>query len=314
MEVIYGKNQQIEFSESTGIGLGNFDGLHIAHMALVNTLISETKQRRLKSLLYTFTKHPENIMRKRLFTPMITSVNKKLSLLDKTELNYTYLEKFDENFSRMSPEAFVQDILINKLKMKLAVTGFDYRFGYRGQGDVEYLKELGRKYDFDVVTIPPVTIDSEVVSSTLIRKYVKKGDMDSAYKLLGRHYSITGIVESGKKLGNKLGFPTANIYPEDYLLIPVYGVYVTRTLLNGRLYNSITNIGNNPTFNDQKVSIETYIMDYNQDIYGEGIEVFFLKKIRGERKFNAVEDLVEQIRRDMESARKYFDDFGNGTI
>ncbi len=308
MKVIYGKNQQIEFTKPTGIGLGNFDGLHIAHMALVNTLVSESKQRGLESVLYTFTKHPENIMRKKLFTPMITSVNKKMSLLEITQLDYTYFEEFDEYFSRMSPEVFVRDILVNKLKMRLAVTGFDYRFGYKGQGDGEYLKELGQKYNYKVLTIPKIKIDDDVVSSTLIRKHVKKGDMDSAFKLLGRHYSITGIVERGKRIGNTLGFPTANIYPEEYLLIPAYGVYATRTLLNGRIYDSITNIGNNPTFNEQKVSIETYIMDYSEDIYGEDIEVFFLKRIRGEKKFNAVDDLVEQIRKDIESAREYFID------
>lgn len=308
MEVIYGRNQQIEFTKPTSIGLGNFDGLHIAHMALINTLISEAKQGGLESVLYTFTKHPENIIRKKLFTPMITSVNKKMRLLEITQLDYTYFEEFDEYFSRMSPEVFVRDILVNKLKMKLAVTGFDYRFGYKGQGDVEYLKELGRKYNYKVVTIPPIKIDDDVVSSTLIRKHVKKGDMDSAFKLLGRHYSITGVVEKGKRIGNTLGFPTANIYPEEYLLIPMYGVYVTRTLLNGRIHNSITNIGNNPTFNEQKVSIETYIMDYSEDIYGEDIEVFFLEKIRGEKKFNAVDDLVDQIGKDIECAREYFID------
>ncbi len=308
MEVIYGKNQQNQFTKPTGVGLGNFDGLHIAHMALINTLISESKQGGLESVLYTFTKHPENIIRKKLFTPMITSVNKKMRLLEITQLDYTFFEEFDEYFSRMSPEMFVRDILVKKLNMKLAVTGFDYRFGYKGQGDVEYLKELGRKYNYKVITLPPIKIDDDVVSSTLIRKHVKKGDMGSAFKLLGRHYSITGIVERGKRIGNTLGFPTANIYPEEYLLIPAYGVYVTRTLLDGRMYDSITNIGNNPTFNDQKVSIETYIMDYSEDIYGEGIEVFFLKKIRGEKKFNNLDELVGQIRKDIESAKEYFSD------
>jgi riboflavin kinase/FMN adenylyltransferase len=308
MKVIYGKNQQIEFTKATGIGLGNFDGLHIAHMALVNTLISECKQSGLESILYTFSKHPENIIRKKLFTPLITSEKKKLSLLSLTQLDYTYLEEFDESFSRMSPEAFVRDVLVNKLRMKLAVTGFDYRFGYKGQGDVAYLRELGRKYKFRVVTIPAIKIDDDIVSSTLIRKHVKKGDMASAFKLLGRNYSITGVVEKGKRIGNTLGFPTANIYPEEYLLIPVDGVYVTRTIINGKIYNSITNIGNNPTFEDQKKSIETYILDYNEDIYGEGIEVLFLKKIRGEKKFSGVDELVEQIKKDIECAKEYFID------
>lgn len=308
MKVIYGNKQSIEFERPTGIGLGNFDGLHIAHMALINTLVSESKHRGLESVLYSFTKHPENIIRKKLFTPLITSAKKKVKLLELTQLDYTYFEEFDESFSRMSPQSFVKDILVDKMKMKLAVTGYDYRFGYKGQGDVAYLKELGQKYNFKVITIPAIKVDDDVISSTLIRKYVKKGDMESAFKLLGRHYSITGKVEKGKRIGNTIGFPTANIYPEEYLLMPLDGVYVTRTLLDGVIYNSITNIGNNPTFNDQKKSIETYILDYNEDIYGKDIEVFFLKKIRGEKKFNSIDELVEQIRKDTESARQYFID------
>jgi len=306
MKVIYGNNQPVEFTNYTAIGLGNFDGLHIAHMALINTLISESKQRGLESVLYSFTKHPENIIRKKLFTPLITSTGKKIKLLELTQLDYMYFDEFDESFSRMSPETFVKDILVDKLKMKLAVTGYDYRFGYKGQGDVAYLKELGQKYNYKVITIPAIKVEDEIVSSTLIRKYVKKGDMESVFKLLGRHYSITGIVEKGKRIGNTLGFPTANIYPEEYLLMPMDGVYVTRTLLDDKIYNSITNIGNNPTFNDQKKSIETYILDYSGDIYGKDIEVFFLKKIRGEKKFNSIDELVEQIKRDIESAKQYF--------
>jgi len=309
MKVIYGNNQPIEFTNPTGIGLGNFDGLHIAHMALINTLINESKQRGLESVLYSFTKHPENIIRKKLFTPLITSTGKKIKLLELTQLDYTYFEEFDEQFSRMSPETFVKDILVDRFKMKLAVAGYDYRFGYKGQGDVAYLKELGQKYNYKVITITAIKVDDEIVSSTLIRKYVKKGDMESAFKLLGRHYSITGVVEKGKRIGNTLGFPTANIYPEEYLLMPLDGVYVTRTLLDGKIYNSITNIGNNPTFSEQKKSIETYILDYSGNIYGKDIEVFFLKKIRGEKKFNSIDELVEQIRRDIEKARQYFIDF-----
>lgn len=306
MKVIYGKYQQIELTKPTGIGLGNFDGLHIAHMALINTLISESKERELESVLYSFNKHPENIIRKKLFTPLITSMNKKNKLLELTQLDYSYFEEFDESFSRMSPEVFVKDILVDKLGMKLAVTGYDYRFGYKGQGDVAYLIELGQKYKYKVITIPAIKVGDDIVSSTLIRTHVKKGDMDSAFKLLGRHYSITGIVEKGKRIGNTMGFPTANIYPEEYLLMPTDGVYVTRTFLNGKIYNSITNIGNNPTFEGQKKSIETYIFDYSEDIYGKDIEVFFLKKIRGEKKFSGKQELVDQIIKDTESARQYF--------
>lgn len=307
MEVIYDINGNNKISRPTGVGLGNFDGLHIGHMALINTLINESRFNGLDSLVYTFTKHPENILRKKLFTPLLTTVNKKIHLLSETPLNYLYFDEFNEVFSRMKPEAFVKDILVKKLKARLAVTGFDYRFGYKGQGDVKLLEELGKEYNFKAIIIPPIKIDNEIVSSTLIRSNVSKGNIDRVFKLLGRHYSITGEVQSGRRIGNKLGFPTANIRPENYLILPQKGVYITKTMVDGKLYGSITNVGNNPTLNEQDlISIETHILDFDNDIYGKNIEVFFISKIRGEKKFKGKDELVEQVRKDILIAREFF--------
>lgn len=306
MEIIYNKENSKEMNTFTGVGLGNFDGLHIGHMALINTLIKEAKLNSLSSLVYTFTKHPENILRKKLFTPLITTESKKMELLGETSLNYLYFDEFDETFSRMASETFVKEILVNGLKMKLAVAGFDYKFGYKGQGDVNVLIELGKKYSFKVIVIPPIKINNEVVSSTKIRQYIAKGDIDQVFKLLGRHYSITADVVSGRRVGNTIGFPTANINPEDYLILPQNGVYITKTLLDDQLYCSITNIGYNPTFEDQlKLSVETHLMDFERDIYGKRIEVFFLKKIRDEKKFNSINELVDQIKMDRIKAREF---------
>jgi riboflavin kinase / FMN adenylyltransferase len=313
MEIIYGKNHNIHsgskiFSANTGIGLGNFDGLHIGHMALINTLIRESRLNGLQSVVYTFTKHPENILRKKLFTPLLTTEGKKMELLGETSLQYLFFDEFDESFSRLEPEAFVRDILIGRLSMKLAVAGFDYKFGYKGQGDVNLLRELGKKYNFRVIIISPIKIENQVVSSTLIRQNVAKGKMDEVFKLLGRHYSITADVVSGRRIGNTIGFPTANIHPEDYLILPQKGVYITKTLMEDKLYNSITNVGYNPTFEDQqRLTVETHIIDFNQDIYGKRIEVFFLKKVRDEVKFESVEQLKQQIWDDMLKAREYLE-------
>lgn len=307
MEVIYGRNNNAVVERPSGVGLGNFDGLHVGHMALINTLIDQSGFYGLNSVLYTFTKHPENIIRKKLFTPLLTTEGKKIELLGRTQLGCLFFDEFDESFSRMSPETFVSTILVGKLKAKLAVAGFDYRFGYRGQGDVGLLKKLGDKYGFKVVIIPPIKIDNEIVSSTLIREFVARGDMDRVFKFLGRHHSITGEVSSGRKIGSKIGFPTANIHPEDYLIMPHSGVYITKTLLGGILYPSVTNIGNNPTFGNQdRVSIETHILDFEKDIFRTKIEVFFISKIRNERKFKGTEELAEQIRNDISAARRYF--------
>lgn len=306
MQVLYSKESNA-FKGNTGVGLGNFDGLHIGHMALINTVINESKLNGLQSVVYTFTKHPENILRKKLITPLLTTEAKKTELLSQTALDYLYFDEFDEELSRMKPENFVRDILIDKLRIKLAVAGFHYRFGYKGEGDAEFLKELGGKYGFRVIIIPPIKVDNQLASSTQIREFVAKGQMDSVFSMLGRHYSITGEVLSGRRIGNSLGFPTANIQPENYLILPSYGVYITRTLLNGKLYHSLTNIGTNPTFGAlDKARVETYILDFDEDIYGKNIEVFFLSRLRGEKHFKNRDELIEQMKKDEINTRKYY--------
>lgn len=307
MEVLYSCNSEDCIKRPTGIGLGNFDGLHIGHMAIINTLINESKIDGLDSMLYTFMKHPENILRKKLFTPLLTTVSKKIQLLNNTSLDYLFFDEFDEEYSRIKPESFVKDILLGKLKAKLVVAGFNYRFGYNGQGDAGLLKELGKKYNFKVIIMPPIQIENMTVSSTLIRENVAKGDMEMVFKLLGRHYSITGDVRNGHKRGTKLGFPTANLHPEAYLILPRKGVYVTKTLLDGKFYEGITNVGLNPTFNENaNITVETHLLDFDKDIYDENIEVFFLSKLRNEKKFKSKEELTDQVGRDIMSAREYF--------
>lgn len=308
MQVIHSTDSSNGFSAKTGVGLGNFDGLHIGHMALINTLIRESQLNNLNSIVYTFTKHPENILRKKLITPLLLTEQKKIDLLGEISLDYLYFDEFNEDFSRLSPEDFVKKILLDKLNIKLAVAGYDYRFGYMGQGDIPFLKELGQKYGFKVVVIPAIKCDDEVISSTRIRNCIINGELETAYKLLGRNYSITAEVVSGRRIGNTIGFPTANIHPERFLVLPENGVYITKTLLDGKLYNSMTNVGYNPTFEDVKQkTVETHIIDFNQDIYGKKIEVFFLKKIRNEKKFESVELLKEQISKDMGTARRYLE-------
>ncbi len=307
MQVIYSNNNNKFFSCDTGVGLGNFDGLHIGHMALINTLIRETQLNGLASVVYNFTKHPENILRKKLITPLLLTEQKKIDLLSEISLDYLYFDVFNEEFSRLSPENFVKQVLIDKLHIKLAVVGYDYKFGYQGQGDITLLKELGKKYGFRVIVISPIKCENEIISSTRIRELIINGDLETAYKLLARNYSITAEVVSGRRIGNTIGYPTANIHPERFLVLPANGVYITKTLLDGKFYNSMTNVGFNPTFEDCKQkNVETHIIDFNKDIYGKKIEVFFLKKIRNERKFESVEHLIQQISKDMLEAKEYF--------
>lgn len=307
LKVIYGNESEYFAKRSTAVGLGNFDGLHVGHMALVNTLISEARIHGLQSVIYTFTKHPENILRKKLFTPLLTTVGKRVQILGETALDAVYFDEFDEDYSRMKPENFVRRVLLDKLGAKLVIAGFNYRFGYKGQGDVELLRTMGKKFNFNVIIIPPVKVDTEIVSSTAIREYVKKGEMENVFRLLGRHYSITGEVMDGKRMGRRIGFPTANLHPEEYLILPKDGVYITKTLYNGEFYSSLTSIGQNPTFEDSaKINVETHILNFNRDIYRSSIEVFFLSFLRDEMKFRNAQELSEKIRQDVVAAKEYF--------
>ncbi|MGI6669622.1 MAG: bifunctional riboflavin kinase/FAD synthetase [Acetivibrionales bacterium] len=307
MIAIFGNKNKTFDEQATAVGLGSFDGLHVGHMALINTLISEARIHNLKSVIYTFTSHPGNILRKKLFNSLLTTTSKRIRLLGETALDYVYFDEFDENFSRTSPENFVREILLGKLRARIAVAGFNYRFGYKGQGDVNLLEEMGKRYKFKVIIIPPVKVDNEIVSSTAIRKYVARGDMEGVFKLLGRHYSITGKVTDGTRIGRRIGFPTANLYPEEYLIMPGNGVYITRTLYNGEFYGSLTNIGVKPTFGgESRISVETHILNFDKDIYKSDIEVFFLTKLRNEKKFKSASELSEQIVRDIRAATEYF--------
>jgi len=301
-------NNDISSFHRTGVGLGNFDGLHIGHMALINILISESKLNGLQSIVYTFTSHPDNIINKNKRTPSLMTLEKKEQILGQLPLDYLYLEEFNENFAKMKPVDFVKNILVDKLKIKLAVAGFDYTFGYKGEGNTNLLKKLGEQYGFKTIIVPPIKINDEIISSTSIREYISKGKMEEAFYMLGRPYSITGIVEIGYKLGSKLGIPTANITPAPYLLLPSFGVYLTRTLIDGKLYNSITNIGIKPTLelSDPKVCIETHILNFSDNIYNKLIEIYFFSKLRDEIKFKDKDELANQVKSDIVNATSLF--------
>ncbi|NLK68990.1 MAG: bifunctional riboflavin kinase/FAD synthetase [Clostridiaceae bacterium] len=303
---IYENEFDVADKKYCGVGLGNFDGLHRGHMTLINTLLSECHVHDLHSVIYTFKKHPEHILRKKLFTPLLMTMEHKAKVLEKTGLDSLFLQEFDEEFSRMTPESFIENILCKKLRAKLVVVGFNFRFGYMGKGDTVLLKKMGKKHGFKVIVIPPIKIGVEVVSSTSIRQYIMKGQMEKAFELLGKHFSIPGRVIPGKKIGRTMGFPTANMRPEDYLVMPACGVYITRTLYQEQWYDSVTNVGRCPTVADvDKITLETHMIGFTDELYGEDIEVFFLKKLRNERKFETREDLIRQIKLDIEKVKMY---------
>jgi len=306
MNIIYNNGLNI-FNGYTGVGLGTFDGLHSGHMVLVDTLGKECSKRKLTSVIYTFDKHPDDVLSSKTKTPLLTTIARKSELLSERRIDSLVIDNFTEDYARMQPEDFVRDVLVGKLKIKLAVAGFNYTFGHKGAGNVELLKKLSGKYDFEFIEIPPIIIDGEIVSSTLIRNYIKSGDVERAAKLLGRKYELSGKVVKGKRLGSKMGFPTANIYPDGTLLIPARGVYVTLSIIDGIEYKSITNVGLNPTFDENTgIRLETHIFNFDMELYGKDMKLYFIKKIRDEMRYDNPEKLKIQVHRDMKTVKKYF--------
>lgn len=289
-----------------GVALGNFDGIHIGHSQLINTLLQECKKRNLQSCIYTFENHPNNIIFKEKHTPLILDINQKTQIIESMGADELFLECFDEKYAATEPEDFVKKILVDKLNVKLVVVGFDYSFGRFGKGNVSALKDMGVKFGFDVIIIPRITAflpkeNIEVtVSSTVLRELIQKGNMTDFKALTGRNYQIPGVVQCGRKVGKSLGFPTANILPKEGFALPEFGVYATITHVGNNIYRSITNIGNNPTFKEiQATTIETFLIGFEGELYGQDIKVEFIKKIRNEITFKSAEDLVNQISNDL---------------
>ena len=289
-----------------GVALGNFDGIHIGHATLIRTLVSECKKRNLRSCVYTFENHPNKVLFKETHTPLIMTEEQKAKIIEAAGADELFLEHFDEKYAATTPEMFIDNILIGKLNVKLVVVGFDYTYGKQGKGKVEMLKQKGEELGFDVIVIPQIKrflpdLNSEVtVSSTVLRDLITHGNMSDYRELTGRNYSIPGNVSKGRKVGKKLGFPTANILPKEGFALPEFGVYATITHTNKGTYRSITNIGNNPTFKEIKtITVETHLIGFKGELYGQDIEVEFIEKMRGEIAFSSVDELKAQIDSDL---------------
>jgi len=296
---------ETDLSNGTGIGLGNFDGVHRGHAYLIKTLAEECEKRLLTSVVYTFSDHPNKVLFKKRKTPVIMTVAQKSEIFEGKGIDVSYFELFDEDYANLPAEKFITDYLVNRFNAKLIVVGHNYSFGRRGMGTPSLLKEYGEKYGFEVIVVPPVVEEDNVISSTLLRSFIRDGRMKKYRKFTGRYYSIPGEVAIGRGVGHELGFPTANILPREGFALPLSGVYASKTLIDGKIYDGITNIGNNPTFDDVKdVTVETHIFDYNCELYGKNIEVFFVDMIRGECRFKNAEELSEQISCDIKTAKR----------
>lgn len=286
----------------TAIALGNFDGVHLGHQSLIKKMISISNEEGLNSSVLLFENHTKSTIDGK-GPSLITSKEQKYNLVHQLGVKTIYSMKFDEFIMKLTPEEFVTEILIKKLNAKAVVVGNDYRFGHKASGNAELLMELGIKHGLKIVIVDPLYVDGDIVSSTRIRHCILSGDVKGASKLLGRDYSILGKVVPGKKIGNKLGFPTANIEPLINFVLPKNGVYSTKTIVDGVKYISATSVGYNPTFRENSIKIESHIIGFAQDIYDMNIELVFVEYLRDEIKFESVELLKKQILLDINKVK-----------
>ena len=285
------------------IALGSFDGLHRGHLSLVKKAVTLAREHNGKSILYTFKNHPRILLKSKSPFKILLDNDSKVEVLQKENIDLVFFEEFNEEFMKLSPEEFIE-YLCDKFKVKGIVVGFNYKFGYKNLGNVEFLKKLSNKYNYEVYVVETCTYLEEVVSSTRIREALQKGDLDAANEMLTRTYFIKGKVLHRKQLGRKLGFPTANLEYEANIVLPKQGVYYTNVMWNNNIYKGITSIGNTPTVEISKITLETYILDFNQYIYDEKIRVNFLKRFRDNVKFNSLDELVTQLNKDKLMAQK----------
>lgn len=294
-----------QFYDDKAIALGNFDGIHLGHQSLLKKVIDLSKVYNIKSSVFTFKQHTLEILNPEKKPNLIMTIRKKTEVFRQFNLDYAIFFNFNKDFSQLSPEDYVREILLKKLKAKIVVVGNNYRFGYKGFGDVELLYKNSKKYDFILKVIDPVKVDGKVVSSSYIRKLIRSGEIETANKCLGRAFSLEGIVIEGKRIGRKIGFPTANLKINENVIVPKVGVYITRIKIFNQCYLGVTNVGFNPTFGNNNMSIESYIIDFANEIYDEFIEVEFIKRIRDEVKFNDIESLKNQLLKDVAYAKSF---------
>lgn len=300
MEII--KQGETVKYDKTVVALGNFDGLHRAHMVIMARCKRYAREKGYKCGVLLFNEHTLSVITNRA-VKIITPEKQKLEILDTVGMDFVYMRDFDKEYMSLSPEEFVAR-LVKYLNVAAVCVGYDYTFGHKASGNADTLKELGKKYGFDVVVIDEIDFEGLAVKSTTIRQMVSDGMIEKANGLLGRNFEITGRVIRGFQNGTKIGIPTANIEYESDRLIPQSGVYGGYTYVDGKKYKSVINVGNNPTFNADKITIESHILDFNENIYDKAISAVFVKRLRGEIKFNGIDELVKQIRYDIERVRK----------
>ena len=308
--MIFNSLKEIKNTEPAVVALGNFDGIHRGHRALIETAVKRAKEKEVRSAVFTFQEHPRNVIAGTTVVRNIVYPDVKMELIRELGVDYVFSIPFDDYMMHQAPDVFVKDVMVGSFQAVGAVCGSNFTYGYKAGGNSETLITAGRNHGFEVIVVPMVRDRHEIVSSTLIRECIEKGDVERAGELLGRCYSIRGTIIRGNQLGRTIGFPTCNISVDETMVTPPNGVYFTTCLLDGKQYSGITNVGNKPTVGNYGKNIEMNVFDFDQDVYGHIIEIYFLKKHRNEVKFNGLDELGRQLDKDREKARSYHSSIG----
>jgi len=298
-------NNLSEYNEefSTVVTVGNFDGIHLGHKKILEKVNSIAGQYNFKSVVFTFEPHPLKYFGADV--PMILTPSQKQKLLEEMGVDFLFQIEFAEQFAKMTAEVFVREVLVKKLNARFIIVGYDYKFGKRRKGDFKLLQFLSQTYGYTPFKVDRVEVDGEVVSSTNIRKFLQEGKIKKANEMLGRNFSLEGTVVQGSKIGRLIGYPTANILVNNEIL-PKLGVYVSRLTLNGVKYDSVANIGIRPTLHDEMkdIKVEAFVFNFNEDLYGEEVELELLEYLRPEAKLDSFEELKSVIEADCQAAKK----------
>jgi len=303
---VYESIEQFKGAKNSAVTIGTFDGVHLGHQKIIQQLKEGAEAIKGESVILTFYPHPRMV----LFPDdedlkLLNTEEEKKELLEKFGVEHLIVHPFTKKFSRITYTEYVRDILVNKLKTKKLIIGYNHHFGRNREGTFLKLKSLAPIYKFELERIPAQVLNKVEISSTKIRKALESGDIKTANKFLGYEYSIKGKVVKGKGLGKELGYPTANIQIDDkHKLVPADGIYAVTTEVENKIYNGMMSIGFNPTVNGEKKTIEVNIFDFDKEIYGENIRIFFRQKLRDEKKFENMEALKKAIDGDKEKSLK----------
>jgi riboflavin kinase/FMN adenylyltransferase len=287
----------------TAVALGVFDGVHAGHRAILGAAVAHARATGAPALACTFEPHPMEILQPDRAPLAITTLDERLALIAACGIDETIVLTFTREFAAVEPEAFVKDVLVDRMAPRHVVVGFNHRFGRGARGDATMLRDLGVRLGFEVDVIAPLTVDGVPVSSTAIRAALGRGDLVTAERMLGRPYSLPGKIVSGAGRGRTLGFPTANVAPDRPVLVAP-GVYACTCVVGGAGYRAVVNVGVRPTFGEETLAVEAYLLDFSGDLYGQTVSLVFVSRVREERRFPSVDALRAQIAEDVETARR----------